>query len=77
MFFENDRTYCVNEKCKHTECYRNQSHIVGKPRFISIALLEGTRECIKDYACSKCKHIASCERVRGGVPCGLFEEDNK
>ena len=77
MFFENDRTYCVNAECRHTECYRHQANIVGNPRFISIAIFERTRECIKDCSCSKCKHLVSCERVRGGVPCDLYEKDMK
>ncbi len=48
MFFENDRTFCSNTECKHTECYRHQANIVGKPRFISIAMFEGTKECEKE-----------------------------
>lgn len=48
MFFENDRTWCSNAECKHTECYRHQANIVGKPRFISIAMFEGTKECEKE-----------------------------
>ena len=48
MFFENDRTFCSNTECKHTECYRHQANVVGKPRFISLAMFEGTKECIKE-----------------------------
>lgn len=48
MFFENDRTYCGNTECKHTECYRHQANVVGKPRFIAIANFEGTNECVKE-----------------------------
>lgn len=48
MFFDNDRTFCSNAECKHTECYRHQANIVGKPRFLSIADFEGTEECIKE-----------------------------
>lgn len=47
MFFENDRTWCSNTECKHTECYRHQANVVGKPRFLSIADFEGTNECKK------------------------------
>lgn len=48
MFFENDRTFCSNSECKHTECYRHQANVIGKPRFLSIAMFEGTNECIKE-----------------------------
>lgn len=47
MFFENDRTFCVNTECKHTECYRHQANIVGEPRFISMAIFEDTKYCEK------------------------------
>ena len=47
MFFENDRTFCGNAECKHSECYRNQANIVGNPRFISLSMFEGTKECKK------------------------------
>lgn len=47
MFFENDRTFCWNDKCEHTECYRHQANVVGKPKYLSLAMFEGTKECIK------------------------------
>ena len=47
MFFENDRTFCSNTECKHTECYRHQANVIGKPRFLSLADFEGTKECEK------------------------------
>lgn len=48
MFFENDRTFCWNKECEHTECYRHQANVVGKPRYLSLADFEGTKECIKE-----------------------------
>lgn len=48
MLFENDRTWCCNSKCKHTVCYRHQANIIGEPRFISLAMFEGTKECVKE-----------------------------
>ena len=75
MFFENDRTFCVDEKCKHTECYRHQANVVGKPRFISMADFNGTKECAKE--CTKCKHILRCEGAMCGTPCYRYEEEVK
>ena len=48
MFFENDRTFCWNYECEHTECYRHRANVVGKPRYLSLADFEGTKECVKE-----------------------------
>ena len=74
MFFENDRTFCWNDKCEHTECYRHQANVVGKPRYLSLAIFEGTKECIKGKSCLNCKHFAYCESARLSTPCGKYED---
>lgn len=48
MFFENDRTFCSKEDCERTDCYRHQANVIGKPRYLSLAMFEGTKECIKE-----------------------------
>lgn len=74
MFFENDRTYCANSMCVDKRCPRNQLNIVGKPRFVSMANFEGTKECLKTKSCTKCKHILFCEGAMCGSPCRKYEE---
>jgi hypothetical protein len=54
MFFENDRTFCENKECKHTECYRHLSNVIGEPMYLSLAMFEGTKECEKEKA-NDCK----------------------
>ena len=75
MFFENDHTFCANTECKQTECHRHQSNVVGKPRFLSLAMFEGTKECLKTKSCTNCKHILFCEGYMCGTPCHKYEED--
>lgn len=73
MFFDNDKSFCANAECEDRRCTRNQLNIVGKPRFISLAWFEGTKECLKGKECPKCKHFVGCEGVRLGVPCRRYE----
>lgn len=74
MFFENDRTFCNNEDCECRECYRHLANVVGKPRFLSLSMFEGTKECLKLRSCTECKHFLSCEKSTHGMPCSNYKE---
>ena len=75
MFFDNDGTFCGDANCKRTDCYRHQSNIVGNPRFLSLAMFDGTKECLKTKECTECKHILYCEGATLGMPCHKYEEN--
>ena len=77
MFFENDRTWCSNTECKYTICDRHQSHIVGKPRFISVANFDGTKECFKTKECPTCVYFVGCEGACVGRACKSYKESKR
>lgn len=58
--FWNDRTFCGNKDCERKDCYRHQCHVVGNPRFLSLAMFEGTEMCLKEKE-------SKCEGSDGGV----------
>lgn len=75
-----DRTFCSNRKCKHTECDLHQSNIRDIWKNRSVADFENTEYCKAKRKCGDCKHKGHCDATSElyGVPkyiggCKCFE----
>lgn len=48
MIFEDDMTWCINESCDYTDCFRNIKNRVSNCRFVSVADFSETDTCPKN-----------------------------